>query len=108
MPARQHRYRITVEHLATPREGDPRQPALVFEAGNHDDILRIAGRMREKTGFGRDEAAALAIGMKLFTEVMIAHRDDPLFAALRPHMREFVAGIKARNRAEGGADAIPA
>jgi hypothetical protein len=99
MPARQHRFRITVEHIAAPREGEPLQPPLTFEAGNHDDILRIAGRMRARSGFPPDDAAALAIGMKLFSEVMLMNRDDPLFAELRPHMRQFVGALKARNRA---------
>ena len=99
MATRQHRFRITVEHIATPRDGEPLQPTLTFEAGNHDDIVRIANRMRERSGFSPDDAAALAIGMKLFSEVMLMNHDDPLFAELRPHLRQFVGALKARNRA---------
>ena len=105
MAVRGHRYSVTLEHLAAPNEATPLRPALSFEAVNHDDVIAIAERTRERSGFAPDEAAALAVGLKLFSEVMLKHRDDPLFAALRPHMREFVGKLKARNRGEERAQA---
>ena len=49
---KQHRYRITVEHLAD-AHGNPSIHAapLQFETGNHDDILAIAQRMRGRGDF---------------------------------------------------------
>ncbi|HUC60871.1 MAG TPA: DUF3861 domain-containing protein [Alphaproteobacteria bacterium] len=105
MALRQHRYRITVEHLASPREDEAPRAPLAFEAANHDEIISIAERVRGRLDFPPEEAAALAIGMKLFGEVMLAHRDDPLFAELRPAWRAFIATLKARRPAGDAAAA---
>jgi hypothetical protein len=95
---RGHRYRVTIEHLGTPRDGMAKQPDLVFEAVNHDEIIAIVQRIRAGGDYSADEAAALGIGLKLFSEVMLKHRDDPLFQALRPAVSSFIGGLKARNR----------
>lgn len=94
-----HRYRITVEHLATPRGENPNRPPLSFEAVNHDDIQSIVERVRGNGLFEPDEAAAMAVGLKLFTEVMLKHRSEPLFADLAPAMRDFIGRLKAQNSA---------
>ena len=45
---KQHRYRITLEHVATAK-GEPGTHApLTFEARNHDDLFEIIDRMRKK------------------------------------------------------------
>ena len=92
---KQHRYRITVEHLAD-AHGNPSIHAapLQFETGNHDDILAIAQRMRGRGDFDPDTATALAIGLKLFGEVMLENRGHPLFAELAPHFRHFMKRLK--------------
>lgn len=92
---KQHRYRITVEHLAD-ANGQPSTYAepLQFEAGNHDDMLAIVARMRQRGDFDADTAASLAIGLKLFSEVMLMHRDHPLFAELAPHFGAFMKRLK--------------
>lgn len=100
---RGHRYRVTIEHIGTPRDGMDRQPDLVFEAINHDDVIAIVQRIRASGHYGEDEAAALGIGLKLFSEVMLKRKDDPLFTALRPAVSRFIGGLKARNRGESEA-----
>ena len=100
MAVREYRYRVTLEPVASPTPDAPLRAPLSFECGNHDDVIAIAERARSRSGFPPDEAAALAVGLKLFTEVMLRHRDDPLFAALRGPMREFVGRLKARHRGE--------
>lgn len=95
---RGHRYRVTIEHLGTPRDGMEKQDELVFEAVNHDEIIGIVQRIRASGHYSADEAAALGIGLKLFSEVMLKRRDDPLFQALRPAMSSFIGGLKERNR----------
>ena len=105
MALRQHRYRVTVEHLESPQEGAALHPPLAFEAANHDEILGLAERVRGRLELPGEEATALAIGMKLFGEVMLAHRDDPLFAELRPAWRAFIGSLKARKPAASAAPA---
>lgn len=96
---RGHRYRVTIEHVGTPREGAEIQPALSFETVNHDEIIGIVARIRASGQYAEDEAASLGIGLKLFSEVMLKRRDDPLFAAVQPAIRAFIGGLKERNRA---------
>lgn len=100
-----HRYRVTIEHVGTPREGVETRPALTFETVNHDEIIAIVERIRASGQYAEDEAASLGIGLKLFSEVMLKRRDDPLFAALQPAIRAFIGGLKARSRAVSGAQA---
>jgi hypothetical protein len=96
---RGHRYRVTIEHVGTPRDGLERQAPLVFETVNHDEIIGIVQRIRASGHYNEDEAASLGIGLKLFAEVMLKRKDDPLFKALRPAISSFIGGLKDRGRA---------
>jgi len=91
---REHRYRITLEHLATTSEGQPQHAPLQFETGNHDDIFSIIARSRSKGHFDEDTSAALALGLKLFSEVMLKQRKHPLFADIQQPLREFIGKLK--------------
>jgi hypothetical protein len=89
-----HRYRITVEHLEDAK-GSPVQAApLSFEARNHDDVLSIVQRMQARGTFPPDVAAQLAVGLKLFGEVMLQYRDEEIFKPLQPAFGEFMKGLK--------------
>lgn len=92
---KQHRYRVTVEHLALP-DGSLPEPSrsLSFETGNHDDILAIVARMSQRGDLPQDDAMALAVGLKLFSEVMLQHRGHPLFADFAPHFKAFMQQLK--------------
>jgi hypothetical protein len=84
-----HSYRITVEPLSTP--GDP----LTFNVTNHDELLNIVARIREREIVPDAEAAEFAIGLKLFGEVLLRHRGEPLFAGLMPHFGAFMKRLKS-------------
>lgn len=94
-----HRYRITV----TPIESDGLQCqgrcTIEFEHSCHDDWMRILEAMQRQRGFSGDERAALTVGTKLLSGLMLDHRKDAddVFAPLRPHMGEFISGLKQRN-----------
>ena len=91
-----YRYRITVEAV-TDGKGEPvigMGRTLTFEAVNHDDILAIVERMRGRLPFDGVTVASLGVGLKLFSEVVLAHRNDPLFAKIQPALREFVGELK--------------
>ncbi len=91
---KQHRYRVTVEHLQDPGGNPVTRDPLSFEVGNHDDIFAIVERMRGRGDFGPETATAFAVGLKLFSEVMLEHRDHPLFAGFQPHFRQFMKELK--------------
>lgn len=92
---KQHRYRVTVEHLSDP-QGAPSAyaDALQFEVGNHDDIFAIVARMRQRGDLDEQAATAFAVGLKLFSEVMLENKSHPLFVAFRPHFAEFMKTLK--------------
>jgi Domain of Unknown Function with PDB structure (DUF3861) len=95
-----YRYKITVEAL-TGAKGEPVEArSLSFEAANHDDILGIVDRMRARLPFDEDTIASLGVGLKLFSEVTLEQRHDPMFAMIRPALSEFVRGLKQRSTAE--------
>ncbi|WP_034298371.1 DUF3861 domain-containing protein [Herbaspirillum sp. RV1423] len=98
---REHRYRIIVEHLATASEGQEQHAPLRFDTGNHDDIFGIVEKIRSKQQFDADTSAALALGLKLFTEVMLKNRKHPLFEEINQPMRDFIGKLKSLPMAQG-------
>ena len=93
---KEHRYRVTIEHLEDAQSNPVHQIPLVFEARNHDNLFTIVERVKAQEEFTEDEATAFAIGLKLFGEVMLQHRDKDLFQPLLPHFGEFMKKLKQR------------
>lgn len=105
MATREHRYSITVEHLAAPRDDMPLHAPLVFEDGNHDDLFRIVELQRGSGRFAtEDEAAAFVLGLKLLGEAVLRNRDDALLQQLKAPLRDFIGQLKAGNAARAKSD----
>ena len=96
---KQHRYRITVEHLHDAQGAPSTHVPLAFEVGNHDDILAIVERIRARELFDGNTATAFAVGLKLFGEVMLENRGHPLFSEFAPAFREFMKKLKSQGPA---------
>jgi hypothetical protein len=92
-----YRYRITVEKLAGAKGEAVQGESLSFEIANHDDILAIMEHMRSRLPFGADTVASLGLGLKLFSEVALNHRDDPMFAEIRPALGGFIRQLKQKS-----------
>jgi hypothetical protein len=95
MAKRAYQYQITLEQLqlanGEPANHEPLQ--LTFE--NHDDIFNIIERLQQKDPFNsRVQAAEFAIGLKMFSEVMIKNKNHPLFEELFPAFRFFMEKLK--------------
>ncbi len=103
-----HNYRVTLEYLGGKHANSDLHAPVQFEVGNHDDLFNIIHRVQTAQLTDADTAAALALGMKLFGEVMLKHRKDPLFEKLQPAYREFIGAFKERITAgnEGPAQAL--
>lgn len=89
-----YRYRITVEKLTDARGEPVHGQCLSFYAANHEDILAIVERLRAKLPLDAGTAASLGVGMKLFSEVALMRRNDPMFGQIRPALSEFIQQLK--------------
>ena len=89
-----YRYRITVEKLADAKGQPVHSECLSFYAANHDDILAIVSKLQERLPFDAGTAASLGVGLKLFSEVALTHRNDAMFAEIRPALNEFIQRLK--------------
>jgi hypothetical protein len=89
-----YRYRITVEKLADAKGQPVHGESLSFYAANHDDIFAIVNRMQARLPFDAGTAASLGVGLKLFSEVALVHRNNPMFAEIRPALSEFIKQLK--------------
>jgi hypothetical protein len=89
-----YRYRVTVEKLSDAKGQPVHGQSLSFYAANHDDILAIVERLQAKLPFDAGMAASLGVGLKLFSEVTLVRRNDPMFAQIRPALSEFIQQLK--------------
>jgi hypothetical protein len=91
---KKHHYQVTV-HAVSP-EGQALDTApLVFNARCHDDILAIVERSRQRDLLPADEAAAMAVGLKLLGEIALEHRNEPLFTELSQSLGAFIMKLKS-------------
>jgi hypothetical protein len=85
-----HSYRVTVE----PSDGS--SGVIEFTHSNHDDIASIVVKLRVSTGLPAEQAAALGVGLKLMSAVVLEHRHDPLFSGIHAALGDFIRALKAR------------
>ncbi|MDO6387026.1 MULTISPECIES: DUF3861 domain-containing protein [Uliginosibacterium] len=92
---RKHHYRVTLEQL--PQEGSslPERAPLSFVARCHDDIFAIVERSRQRGTLSADDAAAMAVGLKLLGEIVLEHRNDPLYSELSQGIGAFIKKLKS-------------
>lgn len=90
-----YRYRVTLEPI-----GQEQVAPLVFEVENHDDIVGVFGKMEGQVELSRDERASLAVGLKLFSEVVLHHRTTAPFASIFAPLREFIGELKKSRRGD--------
>ena len=93
-----HKYKISVSHIED-KDGNPvTGHSFDFITTNHDEIIETIGRIRDTKQFEGDDAAAFAVGLKLFGEVMLKNKGNPLFTEFRPHFVEFMKKLKSSAR----------
>jgi hypothetical protein len=95
MIKRTNRYRLTLEQLSLAKEKVALKPPLNWEFENHDEIFDIIDKVTEKNLFKEnDESAEFALGLKLFSEVMVKNREHPLFEEFSPAFASFMKKLK--------------
>lgn len=95
MEKNHNKYRITLEHLHSPKDLGLNE-TIDFEFENHDEIFSIIEKITEKNLFEKEsQATEFALGLKLFSEVMLKNRDNPLFEEFLPRFGAFMKKLKA-------------
>lgn len=69
---------------------------LGIEFDNHDEIFSIIDRIKDKNIFeDPNEATQFALGLKLFSEINLKHRKNPLFEELNEVFPVFMKKLKS-------------
>ena len=96
MSKRAYKYRLRLEEVASLQPDSPKHEPLELDFENHDDIFSIIERLKERNLFEEPgQATEFAIGLKLFSEVMIKNRQHPLFEELAPAFKSFMQRLKS-------------
>lgn len=94
MEKKNNYYKIHLEELSLKNSAEELK-SIDFEFVNHDDLFKIIEVLKSKNLFGNEnDATEFALGIKLFSEVMLRQRDLPLFEELKPAFGEFMKKLK--------------
>lgn len=89
-----NKYRLTLDEITLKDNPNP-TGNLQFEFENHDDILSILEKIKQKNIFDENTNKEFAVGLKLFSEVLLKNRKHELFEDLFPHFSDFMKKLKA-------------
>lgn len=96
MEKKTNKYQLTLmlQERASGQTEPPRQLELEFT--NHDELFGIIDRLQALDPFENpSQATEFAIGLKLFSEVMLRNRNHPLFDELIPAFGSFMKRLKS-------------
>jgi len=93
---RNNSYQLDLKEIKL-KDGSEGTKNLSFGFDNHDDLFNIFEVIKSKKFFEDDNTAQeFALGLKLFTEVMLKNKQHPLFEELRPAILEFMKKLKSQ------------
>lgn len=95
MEKKSNKYNLELKEVSL-KDGSKGTKTLSFDFENHDDLFQIFEAVRSKKIFSDEETAnEFALGLKLFTEVMLKNKQHALFEDLRPAISEFMKKLKS-------------
>lgn len=88
-------YKITLEQKELLDKEATLQEPIVVEFMNHDEIFKIIELMKTKNPFeDENQSVEFAIGLKMFLEVVLKNKNNPLFEELIPAIKTFMPKLK--------------
>ena len=92
---KQHTYEVTLKHIAD-AQGNPSTytDILSFNSYNHDDIFNVLQVIQNSQMLDDEAAKSFTVGLKLFSEVMLEHKNLPLFKDFMLHFGQFMKALK--------------
>jgi len=95
MPTRANTYQLTLAPLMLASGVPATRPTLQLEIRNHDELFTIMDRLATKSCFATpQQAAEFGLGLKLFSEVLLACKNEPVFQRFIPAFTLFVRELK--------------
>lgn len=96
MAKKANQYKLTLEQITLANGEAGRHEPLILNFSNHDEIFNIIEKLKQKNHFNDEQQTTeFAIGLKLFSEIMIKNRTLPLFEELLPAFKFFMEKLKA-------------
>ena len=96
MEKKTNKYHLTLALTQYANGATESSKQLELDFTNHDEIFEIVERLQAKDPFDDQQLAVeFAIGLKLFSEVMIKNRNNPLFEELSPAFGSFMKRLKS-------------
>lgn len=94
MNPKYNHYKVTLEHISNPKEAELHEPvSVIFD--NHDNLFNIIEKLKERDLFDdKNQAIEFAIGLKMFSEVMLRNKENPLFEDMKPAFSDFMKRLK--------------
>lgn len=96
MEKRSNKYYLTLslKEYANGETAPAKELGIEFE--NHDEIFSIIEKMNAKNLFeSESEATQFALGLKLFGEIKLKHRNNPLFDEMNEVFPVFMKKLKS-------------
>jgi len=95
MGKKNNKYSINLKELAL-KDESVAEKNLEFEFENHDNIFNIIDILKAKNLFdNNNESVEFAVGLKLFSEVLLKNRKHELFEDLMPSFKAFMTKLKS-------------
>lgn len=93
---RSNKYKIVLEEVEL-KDGLQGAKKVAFEFENHDNIFDIIDKIMERNIFeDKGQSLEFSLGIKLFSEVMLKNKDNPLFEELKPAFMQFMKKLKGK------------
>ncbi len=95
MPTRTNTYRLTLTPHSLASGEVATRPPLELEIRHHDELFTIIDRLSAKKLFATpQQAAEFGLGLKLFSEVLLAQKEQAIFQRFIPAFSAFVRKLK--------------
>ena len=96
MEKRNNKYKIQLQELEL-KDGTQSGKTIEFEFENHDNILNLIEQTTNNKRFeSESENTEFILGLKLFSEVMLRNRSNPLFEEFLPAFGVFMKKLKGK------------
>lgn len=91
-----NQYKVLLQEVAL-KDGSKGEQAVEIDVFMREDIFHIMEKLNASGWFAEEaDSRQFALGLKLFAEVMIKNRKNPLFEDFQPAFVELMKKIKSR------------